>query len=191
VCKVYAPNHYEDLLRLAYEDVERAEKGDVTSEVEDFLLAYILQTEEETQTYKLKDLTQKAQDTLGSTIVRTYHIVQSALKNLGIIKKKRQTSEGVKYQIDLEKANAIAKERGITLEQASKQPLEKHEKIDAYVPHKLVALDKSVLERCFHCQRVEVLHYQLETKKGEWGLICQDCYALFSEILEKRRQSLE
>lgn len=40
------------------------------------------------------------------------------------------------------------------------------------------------IDCCAHCQKVEILHWQLETFKGEWGHICQDCYAIFSETVK-------
>jgi len=116
VCKVYYPVRYGDLLNLAYEDAEKAERGDVTSDVEDLFLAYFLVFEvdkTESQTFALKDLTDHAQKQLGPQIVKSYHIVASALKNLGVVKSKLQTSDGVKYQIDLVKAHSLASERNI------------------------------------------------------------------------------
>jgi hypothetical protein len=51
---------------------------------------------------------------------------------------------------------------------------------------KLVALKEPHIDRCSHCGRIEVLHWQVETFKGEWGHICQDCYPIFAEILKKK-----
>jgi len=120
VCKVYYPDRYSDLLSLAYEDAEKAEKGDLTSDVEDLLLAYFLVFEVDSQMFLLKDLTEHAQKQMGTRVVRSYHIVASALKNLGLIKSKLQTSDGVKFQIDLAKARSLASERKI--EKSSAKP---------------------------------------------------------------------
>jgi len=116
VCKVYYPDRYSELLSLAYEDAERSERGDITSDVEDCLLSYFFtfKTEDqESQTFALKDLTDVAQKQLGLQIVRSYHIVASALKNLGIIKRKTQTTKGINHLIDLVKAHRLAEERKI------------------------------------------------------------------------------
>jgi len=113
VCKVYFPKRYDDLLSLAYEDAERAEEGDFTSDVEDALLAYFRLCEEKSATYLLKDLTEEMSKRLGAQLIRSYHIVNSALKNLGIINYKRSTTGGVKIQVDLDKAHALADERKI------------------------------------------------------------------------------
>jgi hypothetical protein len=55
---------------------------------------------------------------------------------------------------------------------------------------KLVALKEPYIDRCSRCRRIEVLHWQVETFKGEWGHICQDCHAIFAEILDKRQGDL-
>jgi len=120
VCKVYYPDRYSDLLSLAYEDAEKAEKGDLTSDVEDLLLAYFLGFEVDSQMFLLKDLTEHTQKQLGTRVVRSYHIVASALKNLGVIKNKLQTPDGVKYQIDLVKAHSLASKKKI--EKSSAKP---------------------------------------------------------------------
>jgi len=122
VCKVYFPDRYEDLLGLAYDEAERAEKGDVTSEVEDALIGYLLEYVEQgkkSQTFSLKDLTTELQEILGASVVKTYHIVKSSIKNLKISRKTIHTSAGVKYQIDLEKVKTVADERNVQKLEAS------------------------------------------------------------------------
>jgi len=52
---------------------------------------------------------------------------------------------------------------------------------------KLVALKEPHIDPCAHCNRTEVLHWQVETVHGELGHICQDCHAIFSKIIETRR----
>jgi len=115
VCKVYAPERYEELLTLAYEDTEETERGDITSEVENTLLGYFLTIDAKKQSMfvSLKKLTEETQGILGSQVVKSYHVVKSALKNLKVIKKRMDTTRGVKYQIDLVKARKIAEERDI------------------------------------------------------------------------------
>jgi len=41
------------------------------------------------------------------------------------------------------------------------------------------------VDRCAHCQRVEVLHWQVETFKDKWGHVCNDCGNFFQEKLRK------
>jgi hypothetical protein len=76
-----------------------------------------------------------------------------------------------------------------------KTTLENNEKLHVYTSQKLGSLGNLVcklvkidphVDRCFHCQRVEVLHWQVETFHGEWGHICQDCHDLFAQIMQKR-----
>jgi len=119
VCKAYSPEHYEELLSLAYENAKESEKGDEMSDIEDTLISILLEKYEEekqTVTMLLKDLTKKTQDILGNAVVPSYKKVQGAVENLGIKKQKIDSSKGVKYQLDLEKVREIAKERAITKE---------------------------------------------------------------------------
>jgi len=121
VCKVYAPERYDELLKLAYEDMERAEKGDVTSDVEDTLLGYFVTCDGESKIFLLKELTEHSQKVLSTQVVKSYHIVMSALKNLGVIKRKLQSSEGVKLQIDLAKAHGLARQRSVEEESTEEE----------------------------------------------------------------------
>jgi hypothetical protein len=41
------------------------------------------------------------------------------------------------------------------------------------------------VDQCANCQKVEVLHWQIESFKSEWGHVCQDCGSLFQDILKK------
>lgn len=121
VCKVYSPKHYEDLLKLAYEDVEISETGDVTSDVEDALIGYLLKLaieheEKHSEMFLLKDLTAQLQDILSDRVVKTFHIVRSVIKNLGLSKKKVNTNRGVKYQIDFDRVRKLAEEKDIKVE---------------------------------------------------------------------------
>ncbi|MCD6445688.1 hypothetical protein J7L49_02750, partial [Candidatus Bathyarchaeota archaeon] len=116
ICKVFAPQHYSDFVKLAEEIAEFQEKGDRLSEVEDAVLAVLLDEEIEgkTATLLLKDLTEKTQ--LIVPWVKTWHIVKSALDNLGIVKRRYETKKGVAFQIDLERVKSKAKVKGITAE---------------------------------------------------------------------------
>jgi hypothetical protein len=114
VCKVFAPEKFNELLQLAEEDAERAERGDRLSEVEAAVLAVLSEVKGEdegqkTVTILLKELTQKVQDVVPW--IKDWHIVVSALENLGVTQRKYQTSKGVQYQINLEKVNKATKER--------------------------------------------------------------------------------
>jgi hypothetical protein len=117
VCKIYSPESYEKLLSLAHEDAEHIEKGDVVTDVENALVGYLVDwsadTSNATEVFALKALTSAMQDTLGNATVRNYRIVQSALKNIGVTKKTYHTSEGVQYQIDLNRVREVAGERKI------------------------------------------------------------------------------
>jgi hypothetical protein len=114
VCKVFAPEKFKDLLKLAEEDAEKAEKGDRLSEVEAAVLAVLSEVkgekeEQKTVTVLLKELTERVQNIVPW--VKDWHIVVSALENLGVTQRKYQTSKGVQYQISLEKVKRECEER--------------------------------------------------------------------------------
>jgi len=111
VCKVFAPDRYEELLGLAEEMAEKQERGDRLSEVEDGILAVLSEFEGETATILLKDLTEKV--TAVIPWIKTWHIVKGALQNLGVTLRRYETSQGVTYQLDLKKAREKAVQRGI------------------------------------------------------------------------------
>lgn len=43
------------------------------------------------------------------------------------------------------------------------------------------------VDRCAHCEKVEMLHWQVETFKEEWGHVCHDCGSLFHDVLRARK----
>jgi hypothetical protein len=127
ICKVFAPEHYEGLLSLAEEEAERMEKGDLLSDVEDAVLTVLLEeanrSDQITITLPLKELTERATEICP--MIKSWHVVKSAVTNLRIMRRKpySQSGKGVVYQLDLMKAKAIAEERGIVLElETTKQP---------------------------------------------------------------------
>ena len=50
----------------------------------------------------------------------------------------------------------------------------------------IVALEEPHVDQCAKCGRLEVLHWQLETFRGEWGHVCQECGNLFQDNLRKK-----
>ncbi len=108
-------------MKLAEEEAERMEKGDLLSDVEEAVLTVLLEeadkTEQETITIPLKELTEQATEICP--MIKSWHVVKSAVTNLRIMRRKpySQSRKGVVYQLDLKKAKAIAEERGIVLEQ--------------------------------------------------------------------------
>jgi hypothetical protein len=123
ICKVYASEKYASLKELANEDMQESERGDIVSDVENAVLGILLSYPSTTESTVIlqRDLTKKVQDRLGSAVVKSYHVVKSALENLKIIKQKRDTTDGVKYQIDLVKARIIAEERHVAKELGEKR----------------------------------------------------------------------
>ena len=115
VCKVFHPEGYEKLLSLAEEYAVQQNASDRLSEVEDAVLTvclnYLNETSSLTMTVSLKDLTEKVHDLVPW--IQSWHIVKSALQNLGISKRKYGGSGGVKYQLDLQRAREKAEQRGI------------------------------------------------------------------------------
>jgi hypothetical protein len=102
VCKVFAPEKFNDLLKLAEEDAEKAEKGDRLSEVEAAVLAVLSEEVKgderraENCNCAFEGVTEKVQNIVPW--VKDWHIVVSALENLGVTQRKYQTSKGVQYQ---------------------------------------------------------------------------------------------
>ncbi|MDI6813886.1 MAG: hypothetical protein QMD10_10145 [Desulfitobacteriaceae bacterium] len=127
VCKVFAPDHYEELLKLAEEDAEKRERGDLMSEVEDAVLAILFPMEGETVSFLLKELTEKVQNSVSW--VKTWHPVKSAIVNLGIVKKEYQTSKGLAYNFDLERVREKAQARGVVPEEAPSREAESQKPI--------------------------------------------------------------
>jgi hypothetical protein len=125
ICKVFAPEQYDALLKLAEEEAEKAERGDQLSEVEDAVLIFLMQKEGTSISLLLKDLTEAVKQTLPW--VEDWHPVKSAIDNLGVIKKRYDTTKGVTYQFDLAAVKNVAQTRGIVLKEA---PSEAEEKTD-------------------------------------------------------------
>ena len=192
VCKVFAAQHYNELLKLAEEKAEAQEKGDRLSEVEDAILAVLLEYDTSTKYIPLKELTEKVQNILPW--VKDWHVVKSALDNLGIVKKRLKTGKGVSYQIDIEKVKQKAKARGI-----SEEPLEQKVALseNGFVEEANVQLDdlKAVYwsdhfyERhiCCICGYQRPTCWQAETYKGDKYWICEDC----KQEWEKRRNNID
>jgi len=178
VCKVFAPENFNDLLQLAEEHAEKGEKGDRLSEVENAVLAIFFEVEmgkQKTATMLLKELTQKVQNIVPW--VKDWHIVVSALQNLGIIQKKYQTSKGVQYQISLEKARREAEAR--KLKEAEKETTSlKLEDLKA-----VYWTDKPLTEKeCGVCGYVKPTVWQGETVRGDVIPVCEDCVMQFEKL---------
>ena len=116
------------------------------------------------------------------------------------------------YKFDKEKLLRIAKKYGykdlhteLPIEPISssiskqEKTLETTIKEHTFIPQPIGAIGESVckivaiephVDRCAHCKRVEVLHWQIETFKGEWGHVCNDCGAMFQDILKKRQRDV-
>lgn len=107
VCKVFAPDKFGDLLALAEKDAEEQEVTDRIAEVEECLLSVL----QKSKTWLLKDLTIEIQERVPW--VKSWHIVKSALTNLGVSKGEYQASRGKTYKIDLERVKEKAQNRGI------------------------------------------------------------------------------
>jgi len=119
VCKVYAPNDYEQLLTLAKENAQTSSKGDVLSDVEDTVIGILLDWKEahsstsKNVSFRLKDLTKHVQDALGNNVVRNYRPVQSAVENLHVTRKSYKQSDHITYEFDTDLVEKVANERGV------------------------------------------------------------------------------
>jgi len=111
VCKVFSPNRYDKLVELAEEIAILQEKGDRLSEVEEGVLSVLFDHEGQSTTILLKKLTEDTKEVIPW--IKDWHIIKSALDNLGITKTRYTTKAGVTYRIDLERAREKAKEKGI------------------------------------------------------------------------------
>jgi hypothetical protein len=142
VCKVYAPQHYDDLLALAEEESQRFGKGDLITDIEDTILGILREFSDDTSTVTLplKSITSDVQDILGREVVRNYRLVSGALKNLGIVKKSYTAGGFRRLEIDLIKARSVASERNVQKSFVT----EKHEKelMFCVLCHKRMGPDK-------------------------------------------------
>jgi hypothetical protein len=187
VCRVFAPQHYEDLLSLAEEEAERMEKGDILSDVEEAVLIVLLEeaqkTKQDTITILLKELTEKASEICP--LIQNWQTVKNAVKNLKILKRKyQQSGKGVVFQLDLKRAKAVAEERGIGLEQTPKT-------IETFSLDDLKAVywsdDFFGKHVCGVCGYEHHTSWQAETMKGAEIAICEECKDEFF----KRRESAD
>jgi len=112
ICKVFAPEHYEEILSFAEEEAQKFVVSDKLSEVEEALLIIVTQEVGQTKLFSLKELTEKVQELLPWVSWRT---VRSALQNLGIVKSTHDSKLGKSFQIDLDKAREKAKTRNIKI----------------------------------------------------------------------------
>ena len=120
VCKVFAPEHYESLVKLAEEMVAQTERADRLSHVEDASIAYLAQLEGPTVTMTLKEITEQVDGLLPEPV--GWQTVRAALQNTGLIKRTYKKAKGTSYLLDVEKAKKLAEERGIQLGPEEEQP---------------------------------------------------------------------
>jgi hypothetical protein len=123
VCKVFMPEKYAELLKLAEEDAEICESGDDLSEVENAVLNVLLNfanlAPESTFTLLLKVITENTVAILPW--VKDWHMVKSALDNLGVSKQRYNVKNGVCYRFDVTWVRTKAASRGLaTYEQLRK-----------------------------------------------------------------------
>lgn len=119
ICKVFAPDKYNEMLSLAEEDAVTFTVTDEIAEVEDTVLSILLNNEGETKTMLLKTITNSVKNRLPW--VKSWQLVKTALSNLGVVKRFYKTSEGKKLEIDLKKVREKAEKRGI-LQTVKKNP---------------------------------------------------------------------
>ena len=145
ICKVFAPQRYDDLVKLAEEMAELQEKGDRLSEVEDAILAVLLEYPGETATILLKELTEKVQSIVPW--VKNWHVVKSALDNLGIVKRRYESRQGVSYQIALDRARQKAEAKGILQEIPEESQIQQTEQKESSIAKVCWICGKPILEQ--------------------------------------------
>ena len=109
VCKVFAPEKFQELLSLAEEYAATQAFEDMISEVENAVLSIMLEYEDETLTITLKDLTLKVKELVPW--LNSWHHVKSAVENLHIVRRKYSASKGLTYQLDVALAHEKARQR--------------------------------------------------------------------------------
>ena len=109
VCKVFAPDSFDELLALAEEYAQTQTFEDMLTEVESAVLMVLTAFEEPTVKMTLKELTEKVKQAIPW--VSTWHIVKSAVENLHIIKKRYQSPQGLTFVFNTELVKMKAKER--------------------------------------------------------------------------------
>lgn len=135
ICQVAMPDIYDELRQLAEEVTQfKAEEGDV-GQIETILLRYLMQMDGDRCNISLKALTEKVQESLPW--IESWHPVKSALTNLQVTKARWNTSEGVKYKLDLQRVRERGRKRGITPLQEEPTPSQtdasKPNVIDSYL----------------------------------------------------------
>ena len=165
VCKVFNPEGYNELLGLAEEYATSQKASDKLSEVEAALLAVLTEYSQPTTTILLKTLTEKVQNIVPW--VQSWHIVKSALQNLRITLRTYETSQGVTYQIDLQKAREKAKQKGII------QADETEENQDPYFKH------------CYFCGKPIFTDDWRADEYTENKPTHADCYRRITEQMKK------
>jgi len=174
VCKVFASEHYDSLLELAEEEAQKVEKGDRLSEIEECVLTVLLVFEGPTKSMLLKELTEEVQDRVPW--VKDWHIVKSAVTNLGISKRRYSTGKGVTYEFDLGRVRKKAETRSISLEETPSDV------------KSIESLEKDQYEgTCCRCGEKRVLYWHITNFQGEWGDACQDCGMKVQEEMKKER----
>jgi predicted RNA-binding Zn-ribbon protein involved in translation (DUF1610 family) len=111
ICKVAYPDKFAELLQYAEEAVTGVEKKSYEVEIRvlSFLVSRIDKIKNQGNAVLLKDLTE--------VLNLKWQPIFSALRNLGLIKTDRDTLQGKKYYLHIDKIKQLADERGITIEE--------------------------------------------------------------------------
>jgi len=112
ICKVTYPERYENMIKYAEEATLGVERK--SFEIENRVLGYLLTHRDEIKSkgnaIYLKDLTEALN-------VKWWQNIFDALRNLGLIKKAKDTSHGKKYYLHIERVVELARERSIEEEE--------------------------------------------------------------------------
>jgi len=108
ICKVYAPDRYDELLSLAEDYALMHSEIDLISEIEDEVLRYL--SDNPSDKILLKDLTTYVAAKFPHQKI-TWQRVRSAVSNLGVATKYYNSKEGLTIYIDKAKVGEKAKER--------------------------------------------------------------------------------
>lgn len=187
ISKILFPDQYETVLEYVKQMAKERKTEALTADVEATVLAILIQ-DPEINSWQLQDLTAKVQ--VEQPEVKNWRRVQEAIKNLGIIKTKTTTENGVKYYFDIERVQKRAEKRGIgksTNQNNVEKPSLEHQKLSSLANplaniKAVKTLEPSYQGVCSFCGQRQTLTTQVQYFNGEWTDACQDCG---TQLLEK------
>jgi len=115
IVSFFAPERYDDFRSFLAEKMMHQDATDRITIVEEDILEILLDFEGDQIEFTHRNLFEKVKE--REDWLKNHLIIRTALNNLGIIIRSYKTSKGLIYVLDLNKARAIAAQRGISRNQ--------------------------------------------------------------------------